>query len=149
MAEGERGRPTKLTPLARKIILTALEGGGTRKTAAEMAKVSLRTLQLWLRLGLQPDAEAEYREFRTDVLRAEAEAILSCVDLIRKAAKKDWRAAAWWLERHCPEYARNKTFEPTRDEDAEEPTSHPIAATPTPASISTVSSFHFTSSRMW
>ncbi|OWK38574.1 hypothetical protein [Fimbriiglobus ruber] len=94
MAEGERGRPTKLTPLIKKVVLMALEGGATRKTAAEMAKVSPRTLQLWLRLGLSPDAEAEYREFRTEVLRAEAEAVLSCVDLIRKAGKKDWRAAA-------------------------------------------------------
>ncbi|OWK36539.1 hypothetical protein [Fimbriiglobus ruber] len=136
MAEGERGRPTKLTPLIKKIVLMALEGGATRKTAAEMAKVSPRTFQLWLRLGLSPDADPEYREFRTDVLRAEAEAVLSCVDLIRKAGKKDWRAAAWWLERHCPEYAKTKTFEPTEEEVFEEEEEfkewarHPIQAEP-------------------
>ncbi|OWK45155.1 hypothetical protein [Fimbriiglobus ruber] len=117
MAEGERGRPTKLTPLAQKIILMMLEGGTTRRTAAERAGVSPRTLQLWLRLGLLPNADLEYREFRVNVLRAEARAVLECVEIVRKAAHKDWKAAAWWLERHCPEYAKNKTFEPAEDED--------------------------------
>ncbi|OWK45637.1 hypothetical protein [Fimbriiglobus ruber] len=117
MAEGERGRPTKLTLLAQKIILMALEGGTTRRTAAERAGVSPRTLQLWLRVGLSPDADPEYREFRVEVLRAEARAVLECVEIVRNAAHKDWKAAAWWLERHCPEYAKNKTFEPAEDEE--------------------------------
>jgi len=34
---------------------------------------------------------------------ARAEVIARNVAIIQKAATKNWRAAAWWLERSCPE----------------------------------------------
>jgi hypothetical protein len=42
--------------------------------------------------------------------RAEAHAIGKLVRVISAAAKKDWRAAAWWLERRCAEFSRRSAY---------------------------------------
>lgn len=51
-------------------------------------------------------------EFRAAVESAEAKAESYYVTIIHEAARDDWRAAAWWLERRRPDsYARRERFE--------------------------------------
>lgn len=45
----------------------------------------------------------EFRDFRNAVKRAEAQAEEARLNTIIIAAKKNWTAAAWWLERKFPE----------------------------------------------
>lgn len=98
-------RPTKLTPTVREKILLALAAGCTRKHAAALA-------------GISEDSFARYRakdkKLAAAVVRAEAEAVVACCLAIRRAAEKGkWRAAAWWLERRCPEeWGRQRAFAP-------------------------------------
>ena len=49
--------------------------------------------------------------FATDLRQAEALAIGDAVSKITTAANKEWRAAAWWLERTYPErYGARRTI---------------------------------------
>lgn len=108
------GRPSKLTPEAKARILEALESGMFLKHAAEAAGVSASTLHLWIQKGagtwkdreggreLPPDPE--FAAFAADVAAARAKAVERCLRTITKAAAEgDWRAAAWFLERACPD----------------------------------------------
>jgi hypothetical protein len=95
LAHGRPGRPCKLAdPQRRETLLKALEAGNTRKAACAYA-------------GLSEDAFARYcasnPDFTDDVGEAEAKAVIRHVGLILQAANKDWRAAAWWLERKFPD----------------------------------------------
>ena len=96
------GRPTKFTTEVRKKILWALRLGNYRKTAAEYAGISERTLCMWVARGEQGEA-GEYREFLDQVLEAEQTAEVRALGVIHQAANKDWKAAAWFLERKFPE----------------------------------------------
>lgn len=88
-----KGRPSKLTPARRELILEALRQGSTRTAAAAAAGIDKSTLFEWLRI---------FPIFSDAVKKAEAEAELSSVQTIRKAAADTWQAAAWWLERRRP-----------------------------------------------
>ena len=96
------GRPTKFTAEVRKKVLWALRLGNYRKTAAEYAGISERTLCVWVARGEQGEA-GEYREFLDQVLEAEQTAEVRALGVIHQAATKDWKAAAWFLERKFPE----------------------------------------------
>ena len=87
-------RPSRLTPQAEAAIIQAIAGGNTRKTAAAYAGVTDTTLYRWL---------ATKPEFRKSIEKAEADAIAASVALIRMAARTQWQAAAWWLERRYSE----------------------------------------------
>lgn len=86
------------------------EGGKFRYEAAELAGVTARTLKRWTRLGRDEldafDREetveiGKYGAFVLDLIRAEAEATGRLLGIIEAAAAdpKEWRAAAWILER--------------------------------------------------
>lgn len=70
-------------------LLAALRGGNTRKAAADYAEIHIDTFHEWLK---DP-------KFSEDVRTSEAAPEITCASSILAAAKKDWRAAAWWLER--------------------------------------------------
>lgn len=85
MAETEgHGRKIKQEKL-----LSALRGGNTRKAAIEYAEIDKQTFYNWL----------EDSTFFDSVQTAEVAPEITCASSIITAAKKDWRAAAWWLER--------------------------------------------------
>jgi hypothetical protein len=106
------GRPSKLTPAVRDRLLQALRAGNFRKPAAFYAGIGMRTLQEWMRAGLEQPAGA-FGEFRASVLEAERGAEIVMVANIASAAKKDWKAAAWWLERKANErWGRPERKEP-------------------------------------
>jgi transposase len=94
------GRPTKLDDLVAKRITDAIAAGGSRSAAAEAARVHRSTLMLWLARGRK--GEAPYSDFLDRIRKAEADAENEMVVVVREAAKKNWCAAAWWLERRRP-----------------------------------------------
>ena len=98
---GKLGRPTKFTPETRKKILWALRLGNYRKASAEYAGISERTLCDWLSRGAE--AEPGYADFCSDVLEAEQVAEIRALGVIQQAANRDWKAAAWFLERKFPQ----------------------------------------------
>jgi hypothetical protein len=89
-----RGRPSKLTPEARKIICDAVAACVPLQVAAALAKVSRSTIHQWTQ---------RHPDFADDLKRASAQAEKHLVGVIRRAAQKQWTAAAWLLERH-PKY---------------------------------------------
>ncbi len=102
MKAKQLGRPSKFTPEVRQKILWALRLGNYRRPAAEYAGISERTLGDWLMRGR--DAESgPYADFYAEVLEAERAAEVRALGVIQQAAKRDWKAAAWFLERKHPE----------------------------------------------
>jgi hypothetical protein len=104
-------RPTKLTPEVQEVISRELRIGMTRRIACEVANVDYATFARWMQKAETPGDDdpsvIACREFRDVVRKAEAESVRSLAAEVRKAVKRDWRAAAWLLERRCPEdYAR-------------------------------------------
>ncbi len=100
--EPKRGAPEKLTqPVFDKIVELISAGGVSRRVAAQAVGVSPRTLLRWLTRGREPDSGI-YCLFLSAIQRAEAEGEVASVQHIRIAGAKDWRAAAWFLERKYP-----------------------------------------------
>jgi hypothetical protein len=86
-------RPTKRTRFRIDGILVALRAGATRTEAARRVEIDPATLRRWL---------SRSARFCAVVERAEAEAAVLMASRVTQAASKDWRAAAWWLERRRP-----------------------------------------------
>jgi transposase-like protein len=98
------GRPTKFNPERCEKIITALRGGNYRETACKYAGISNQTLRNWLKQAENPDAPPEYMEFLCAVEKAEADAEVADIALIRRSAQDgQWQAAAWIRERKNPE----------------------------------------------
>ncbi len=95
-----RGRPDKLTPEVQAKIVAAIVAGNFRDVAARCAGIGVRTLRTWLARGKAGDKK--YRDFRHALMEAEGAAEINALALVRGAAEKDWRAAAWFLERKFP-----------------------------------------------
>lgn len=109
---GTGGRPTKMTPelLARMVALC--KGGNLPEISAAACGVPRATLHTWVRAGavgrqkiadgkrkeLQP-AERRGIVFLDEIEAAVASAESADVLAVTKASAKDWRAAAWLLER--------------------------------------------------
>lgn len=105
-----RGRPSKLTAPVKRRILAVLRTGGTRALACARGGIDTATFHRWLN-----NAGADYREFSSEIERAEADAFANALARIDKAAKKgDWRAAKWLLERRMPDdYGERQRVEHT------------------------------------
>lgn len=96
------GRPTKLTPEVQKKIVDAIRAGNYKEVAARYAGIGETTFYEWLKKGGQCK-NGVYTEFQKAVKNAEAEAEVRDVALIEMAAKENWTAAAWRLERRHPD----------------------------------------------
>lgn len=103
---------TKLTPAVHSILVNALRAGSFRTVAAQHAGIHRATLYAWLERG-----EADWRDGKNTlhadlheaVLKAEADAEVRAIALIRQAAATDWRAAAWYLEHRYQDRWGGKT----------------------------------------
>jgi hypothetical protein len=105
MTPRKRGRPTKRTPDVEARIVEAVRAGNYIETAAAYAGIGKSTLYEW---------QAKYPDFADALQRARAEAEVRDVTLIRQAARTQWQAAAWWLERSFPQrYGRRDKLEVT------------------------------------
>ena len=91
-------RKPKISETAKEAVVRILRSGGSRTDAAKHVGVDRSTLYRTTKRD---------RAFRDKLTAAEADGKLLLIGYIVKAAQKDWRAAAWMLERkHWDEYAR-------------------------------------------
>lgn len=97
-----RGRPTKLTPELSREICDYVRMGNYVETAAAIAGISKDSIYRWLKKGANAKSGI-FREFSDAVKKAQAEAEARDVGLIGRAAKDQWQAAAWRLERKFPD----------------------------------------------
>jgi hemerythrin superfamily protein len=96
------GRPSKLTESRMEKLIEALRSGNYRIDACRAAGIHYNTLLAWEKKG-ESQKSGEYIDFLDALRRAEAEAVVSNVKIINKAATGgDWRAAAWFLEHKYP-----------------------------------------------
>ena len=102
-------RKLKITQDTTDKICLAIRAGNYAKVAAEMAGIGETTYYRWLELGQKEGASKVYREFWESIKRAEADAEVAAVALIRQAANNGtWQAASWLLERkHGERWGRN------------------------------------------
>ena len=93
----------KLNSELTKNICENIKNGIPFKYACKICGISKSTFYNWYNKGKKAD-EGIFKEFYDEVENAKAEAVKYNVDIIRNAAENGyWRAAAWWLERTCPE----------------------------------------------
>lgn len=99
------GRPTKLDSARSARIIALIRAGNYIETAAAEAGIGSTTFRDWLKRGRR-DADAgretDFSRFADDVEQAQAASEAILVTGIATAAKKDWRAAAFLLERKWP-----------------------------------------------
>jgi hypothetical protein len=102
-----------LTPDVRDAIVGAVRTGASPEACAESVGVSARVFAGWLARGEDAEAVLEERgscgrserpflELVRLVREARAAAELEAVGAVMDAARSDWRAAAWCLERLNP-----------------------------------------------
>jgi len=114
------GRRSKLTPERVETLTGHLRRGCYFKTACALAGISERTGWRWMARGAKDLHEgregSEFCQFCQSVKRAEAEAEVRMVKIIRDAALRDWRAAAVFLERRFPNrWGRRRAVAIARD----------------------------------
>src|SRR5262245_28587191 len=95
---GRTGRPTKLTPEVQDQLCKALRTGCSLRDAALLAGIYPSTLQRWLARG-RAEQQGGYCDLREAVTRARCLWRAAMLAQVRRASKRDWRAAAWALER--------------------------------------------------
>ncbi len=99
------GRPTKRTPEVEAKIVEAVRGGNYVETAARYAGIAPPTFYEW---------QAKFPDFAELVKNARAEAEARNVTIIQQAARTQWQAGAWWLERSFPDrFGRKDRLEVT------------------------------------
>lgn len=100
------GRSAKLTEDVAKTIIAILELGGYVEVAAAAAGISKSTFYDWLERGAAEGTkkvDEPYRRFRERIEQARAKGETEAIALIQRHAMKDWKAAAWMLERQFPD----------------------------------------------
>ena len=104
-------RPTKLDDNITSRLIEAFKLGQTSiTTACHYAGIGERTYYTWMEKG--EAGEEPYAQFRQDIEKARADAVMSNLIVIRKAAAEGtWQAAAWWLERSMPQQYGRKAID--------------------------------------
>ena len=96
------GRPSKLTPQVQELIVDGITAGLTYRLSCERAGIFPSTFYAWIERG-ERQAKGRYQDFAEAVARAKSDSALRLVSQITLAAPKDWRAAAFMLERRFPD----------------------------------------------
>lgn len=96
-------RPAKITASLIQDICTLVSAGVSIADACASKGISRSTLYLWAARGQR--GEADYAEFAHALYEAQAKSRAGVTLSIMQAAKLDWRAGAWWLERRDPAYS--------------------------------------------
>jgi transposase-like protein len=97
---------SKFTADTRDAILQILATGGSRRTAAQVARVSPSQLGRWVQRGATASEDSRWREFHDAVLKAEASPRIRALQIIYREMD-DNPALAWkFIERREPGYSR-------------------------------------------
>ncbi len=94
-------RPTKLTLEVERRLVHAISQGVPYKAACEYAGISYQTFLNWKKRA-QSDDDGRFIEFFDHIQKARGQAAVLLLTEIEKATKRNWRAAAWKLERMYP-----------------------------------------------
>jgi hypothetical protein len=141
-------RPTKLTPEVEERLVHAISVGANYKDACGYAGISYQTFLNWRKRAERLVEQAEERDEETEettdrfveffdrMKKAKGEAAVKWLTIINKAAHRDWRAAAWALERRYPESFNLRLLKPDRIDEV-------VAPTPTTAPARTLSKDDF------
>jgi Winged helix-turn helix len=114
LAGGGR-QPDAIETKAAARLADFLGDGVTLETACAACGIARRTVYNWLERAQEVGAPAEYVEFAELIELARASGEARNVRLIADAAEKDWKAAAWLLERNAPErYAKPSVRPPAQ-----------------------------------
>jgi hypothetical protein len=117
----KRGRRTLLNATLTKKICASLAAGDSIATACALSGVSKSSFFDWQRRG--ENGDEEFAEFSQSVMRARGKAKQRLVAIIVRQAPRDWKAAAWILERGFrDEYGKAWRGEPDLQPGPGEPT---------------------------
>jgi len=118
---GRVGRKSMLSPELQAQFLQMLRAGNYIEIATRAVGISRQTFYEWMERGKSdaPD-DAQYRELREAVAVARAEGEVRAVAHIASAARENWQAAAWLLERQYPDRWGRASVR-TRDEAPPQP----------------------------
>lgn len=94
----KRGTKSKFTKARKERILQAIGAGCSYEMAADYAGITRQTLWAWMKKG-EEGKDKNYLTFLNDIKSAEVEGAMANLGTIQDASKKDWKAAAWILER--------------------------------------------------
>ena len=83
-------------------IIKLLKAGNYRNHVAKEVGISYTMFRDWMRWGEDGKRKEPYKSFAFAVLTAESHAVTECVGYVMSAAKKDWKAATWFLARKAP-----------------------------------------------
>ena len=111
-------RPEKITEELIESVCNYIAGGSSFASSAWRAGISESTFYRWIEKGKQPDAEEIYRIFYERVKKACEFSHEEALQLVRSAANIDrnWRAAAWFLERRFPDlYGQTRSDKPKQE----------------------------------
>lgn len=93
----KKGTPLKLSPELLERVVVLIQNGCYIETAAGACGIPRQTLWEWLKKG--GEGRIPYAEFYEKVTQARDTAEVRDVVTVAKAGIKDWRAAAWRLEK--------------------------------------------------
>ena len=96
-----RKKASKLTPDIIKAVCECIRLGCPYAIAADCVGVERKTLYNWLKPGIKSPI---HKEFRKAFAEAQAQFIRTNLEHIQKAAKSNWPAGAWLMERRFPQY---------------------------------------------
>ena len=104
------GRKPKLTPQVQEKICSAIRAGNYAVVAAAYGGICKTTFYKWLDLGEK--GREPYVAFADAIKKADADDETRSVAIIADAARTQWQAAAWHLERkHKERWARQERVE--------------------------------------
>jgi hypothetical protein len=95
------GRPTRLTDDLQEMLVQLIEMGTPADTAVRSLGLAASTYYGWMQEG-RDAMSGRRREFFIAIEQAKAKAQNRMVGIVSIAAERDWRAAAFWLERTDP-----------------------------------------------
>lgn len=113
--KGNKGRDSLLTPEVQNAIVALVRAGNFVGTAAQASGIPASSVRVWLKRGRDAierpsrsehkrELDAPYVIFYNVLSRARADARTAMVMTVQVAAKDDWRAAAWYLEKTDPQH---------------------------------------------
>jgi hypothetical protein len=107
-----QGRPSKLTLELQGEIIALIKMGNYIDTVCSVVGLNTSTFYDWMKKGRNAtNPRNKHRKFQEAVEQAQAWSIVRDVALITKASEKDWKAAAWKLERMYPDEFGLKKYE--------------------------------------